>query len=344
VRSLFIHEFILLSRSLQTKTVYDDKASDYEDIWSPQYHERSHTPRLSTFKPDLIPSSITPEVDNCNTNLGSSLSNQNNLSILIPKISTPVGVDEESIIHSKNTQNHRLSLHGLNGNFPETRLQYHRNSIEDLNKQINKKGLVGSAKEDLGLNNKEESSRKSDGIYTEPVDSLSFIRHGNGNRNSEPTTRWSQPALSLLKLDVTSETECRKDRTGNGNGKSTAVEQKNQVKQDNNLCRSFHESTITQESRNITHRSSLADVSLTNKSSSQMCASRINSITSGCGPNSKIAHKKHTVTCASVDNLCHLRDIGKKPKQLQATEGETKERNKNVGKSPPSVLSPGEFI
>jgi hypothetical protein len=313
--------------------VYDDKASDYEDIWSPQYYERSHTPRLSTFKPDLIPSSITPEVDNIIHSLCHT-PNQNNATvgtIPCPKNPSSSGVDEESIIVSKNIQNHRLSLHGgVNGNANETRIEQSNRSIEDLNKQINKKGLVGSSKEDLlGLNNGEAvggSGRKSAGLYSEPVDSLSFKRFGNNsNRNSEPTARWSQPVLSLPKLDITSGEECRKDRTGSGiNGKWTAIEQKVVVRQDNNVCRTFQESAITQQSRNIIHRSSLADVSLTNKSSgSQMCASRISS-NSSSSSSSKITQKKQTVTCASVDNLCHLRDFGKKSKKISVPESEKK--------------------
>lgn len=252
---------------LQTKTIYDDKASDYEDVWSPQYHERSRTPKLSTFKPDVIPTNHTFEVDNINNLLGNIESSAHG------KLNSSGEATEEYAVRNLNFHNHRLSFNGQNLN-----INQYPQSIENVSKSNC---------------NIDTTGQKPSGLYSEPVDSITFRKFG-GNRNTEPNIqRWSQPTLSLLKMDFNvetmSENDCSPHKTGSGEGKPT-MELKNQ--QQNN----FTSTNLNVEQQLIstsTTRSS-ADVSSANKSVS--CKS------------SSSANKNNTqsVTCSSIDNLCHF--------------------------------------
>ena len=139
----------------QTKTNYDDKASDYEDIWSPQYSGKSQTPRLSTFKPDLIASSLGSDLDTLYKRNPSyqfqSLSavNNNNEHGTTP---TQLSVN--------NTKNNRLSFNG-----------------HALTQQAQQNTNVNTIEKTSAANANLSKSKSS--LYSEPLDAITFRRFTN---------------------------------------------------------------------------------------------------------------------------------------------------------------------
>lgn len=226
---------------LQTKTNYDDKASDYEDIWSP--HERAHTPRLSTFKPDLIASSLASDLDTCTSVLRNKNNNQGQSQHQLQSPHTAhQSEDEDRLVENKNAQNNR---HSLNGHLSQVQIH-----ITDTNSKeavsVKRRSRVGGNSEETENNRNsglvDGGNKKSPGLYSEPVDSIAFRRFGN-HRHSEPNIRWSQPVLSLVKLDFgesggsggLSEDEGRIETVGTGKGKIALLQKRLQEKREQQI-------------------------------------------------------------------------------------------------------------
>jgi len=228
---------------LQTKTIYDDKASDYEDIWSP--HERAHTPRLSTFKPDLIASSLASDLDTCTSVLRNKNNNQGQSQQQLQSPNTAhQSEDEDRLVENKNAQNNR---HSLNGHLSQVQIHItDTNSKEAVSvKRRSRVGGNGNCEEAENNRNSglvDGGNKKSPGLYSEPVDSIAFRRFGN-HRHSEPNIRWSQPVLSLVKLDFgegvgsggLSEDEGRIETVGTGKGKIALLQKRLQEKREQQI-------------------------------------------------------------------------------------------------------------
>jgi len=297
---------------LQAKTVYEDKASDYEDVWSPpQYGEKGQhmAPRLSTFKPDVIASSVIMDNTSHHQSHG--------------KLSPPQN-PEDMRVHSRNTQNQRLSYKGT------TRAMVNKNQGDGVKMSLGRTpdNRNNRSKENLQDNNNRNVSGKSpNGLYSEPVDAINFRRFAT-NRHSEPSIRWSQPVLSLPKVDfggTISEDEYRVETVGTGKGKTSVA------------CSNIRENNekmgpVERNNANlVTRGSSLANVNNNN------------------GEGRGSSHKG--LVCASMDNLCHL---GRKAKKLscgaeQSDEDEkmtptNDEECKVFHKSEEKVVSPRKFF
>ncbi|XP_035706244.1 protein sprint isoform X2 [Folsomia candida] len=307
-------EILALDIFKGTKTVVRDKESDYEDLWSPQQqqqpHERSHTPKLSTFKPDLIPSVLTPMDDDDNNVNHSSSRSSSKINSNQSKFKDNAG--DEFVIQNMNIHNHRLSFNVQNLNLTSCS----RSSESNISR---------SQYLTLGDDTANDGNRKSPGLYSEPVDSIT-LRKLNGNRNTEPNIRWSQPTLSLLKLDFSSnggDTTSRDDYCPSNNMTGSGGQGKPNI-MDPGLTKTTQHSesknliNIGQTAINTTQLSGCADVSLANKSMNQMRARKSSSTKSS---------RKTQVTCASVDNLCHtnFKKTQLKPQMINRVEGDNVE-------------------
>lgn len=278
----------------QTKTIYDDKASDYEDIWSP--HERAHTPRLSTFKPDLIASSLASDLDSCANLLRNKNNNQGQSQQQLQSPNTGnQSEDEERLVENiKNAQNNRHSFNGQHVSQVEIHIndsapvKVRKPSKRCEESESNRNSCVGVG--DSG------NSKKSPGLYSEPVDSIAFRRFGN-HRHSEPNIRWSQPVLSLVKLDFgepgggggLSEDEGRIETVGTGKGKIALLQKRLQEKREQQITtKTYHHQIIS--------------------SSQHQIASNRKSVTNAneLGSRGKLDEKRNLSNgkaCGSVDNL-----------------------------------------
>lgn len=275
---------------MQTKTIYDDKASDYEDIWSP--HERAHTPRLSTFKPDLIASSLASDLDVC-TNV---LKNKNNNEGQLQSPNAAQSEDEERVVENKNAQNNRYSLNGQ-------RLSHVQIHIADAkNANVKKRSRVFAEETENcgGAGGEGESNnKKSPGLYSEPVDSIAFRRFGN-HRHSEPNIRWSQPVLSLVKLDFgdggggLSEDESRIETVGTGKGKIALLQKRLQEKREQQITTKSYHQSISSSQHHISTRKSVTNVAT---AGSELVE------TSGTMNEKSVWNNAKSHACGSVDNL-----------------------------------------
>ncbi|CAL8110516.1 unnamed protein product [Orchesella dallaii] len=271
-----------------TKTIYDDKASDYEDIWSP--HERAHTPRLSTFKPDLIASSLASDLDTC-TNI---LRNKNNNKGQLHSPRTAQSEDEERLVENKNAQNNRHSLNGQH--LSQVQIQITDTKDVSVKRRSRVEGEELENRNSVDLENK-----KSPGLYSEPVDSIAFRRFGN-HRHSEPNIRWSQPVLSLLKLDFSgvgglSEDESRVETVGTGKGKIALLQRRLQEKREQQITTASYHQSISASQHHISNRESVTNVAASVSVGSELIVNRATMDENNRNLNSK-SH-----TCVSVDNL-----------------------------------------
>ncbi|ODN02424.1 Protein sprint [Orchesella cincta] len=272
-----------------TKTIYDDKASDYEDIWSP--HERAHTPRLSTFKPDLIASSLASDLDTC-TNI---LRNKNNNKGQLQSPRTAQSEDEERLVENKNAQNNRHSLNGQH--LSQVQIQITDAKDVGLKRRSRIEGEELENRDSVEVENK-----KSPGLYSEPVDSIAFRRFGN-HRHSEPNIRWSQPVLSLVKLDFgggggLSEDENRVETVGTGKSKIALLQRRLQEKREQQITtKSYHQSISTSQHQISNNRKSVTNVAASVSVGSELIVNSATMDENTWNINSK------SQTCGSVDNL-----------------------------------------
>lgn len=156
--------------------MFDDKASDYDDVWPASNPHTPSTPttsrRLFTFKPDVIPLN-TPD---CPQSSHRHLNQSKSLSLCVTPTNGNISTPEE-IFKSRGFStniNNRLSLKNIN---------------------------INSMTEHECLDNKMMMD-KSKGIYSEPLDSINTAKNNNcGEQRQQPKlihNRWSQPALSLV--------------------------------------------------------------------------------------------------------------------------------------------------
>ena len=138
-------------------------------------------------------------------------------------------------------------------------------------------------------------------MYSEPVDSISFRRFGN-HRHSEPNIRWSQPVLSLVKLDFSggvnggglSEDESRIETVGTGKGKIALLQRRLQEKREQQLTTKSYHRSISSSQHQISNRKSAGNVTA---AGSELIVNR-GVIEEKATWNSESNH-----TCGSVDNL-----------------------------------------
>lgn len=200
---------------LQTKSSLEDKMSDYEDLWSPQYNEHSYAPRLSTFKPDLIPTSHVEYMDVTRRADSRAL----------------VDHDAPTFEHSNITSQYTDSRDG------------ERQCSDKL-------CLSHSNIDQLMLCNNIDAQAL--GLYSEPIDSIPLRR--NANRNSNPSIRWSQPTLLKLDYNCNMNGgDAAANITGNGQGKPS--ERSANISDSSSTNESLGEVHVGNKKRSLNNRS-----------------------------------------------------------------------------------------
>lgn len=221
---------------------------------------------MSTFKPDLIASSLASDLDSCTgtgtTTNASVLKNKNNNNNSnsnkggqLQSPNTTEDEDNRLAVENKNAQNNRHSLNGQQlQQLSQVQIHITDTNSKDLTSASVKRRSKPSGGGGENTENNQRNSvvlrgeKKSPGLYSEPVDSIAFRRFGN-HRHSEPNIRWSQPVLSLVKLDFggggggaingnggggggLSEDESRVETVGTGKGKIALLQKRLQERRE----------------------------------------------------------------------------------------------------------------
>lgn len=262
---------------------------------------------MSTFKPDLIASSLASDLDTCTNALRNKNNNQGQSQ---PQLLSPntahQSEDEERLVENKNAQNNRHSLNGQH--LSQVQIHITDTNSKDVVSVVKRRSRGGGEEIENNRNSVVgieggKSNTESPGLYSEPVDSIAFRRFGN-HRHSEPNIRWSQPVLSLVKLDFgesggggLSEDESRIETIGTGKGKIALLQKRLQEKREQQLTtKCYHQSISSSQHQISSTRKSVTNVTT---AGSELIVSR----------GVRMEEKKHnwnnanSHTGGSVDNL-----------------------------------------